>query len=228
MAGRAVRAWRTVPGPMSAEPPVLPDREEARRWAVEELAKPEYRSAEPGWLDGVWRGFLDWLGSLDSPAGTDGPAVAPLIGVVIAVLIAAAIIVARPRLNARPKTPREVFDDGASVSASDYRGSATAAADRGDWGAAVVHRFRALVRTAEDRDILDARPGRTAGEVSRELAGIFESEARTLDQAARTFDRIRYGHGTATRGDYTAMVELDEALETAKPAGTMAPAEGAP
>jgi hypothetical protein len=202
---------------MSAEPPVLPDADEARRWAVEELAKPEYRSAEPGWLDGLWRGFLDWLDSLDGPSGMEGNVAAPLAGVVIAVLIAIAIIVARPRLNARTKNVQEVFDDDTSVSASDYRESAAAAAARENWGAAVVQCFRALVRAAEERTILDARPGRTADEVARELAGVFGPEVRRLDWAAGTFDRIRYGHGAAVRADYEAMTALEASLLSLKP-----------
>jgi hypothetical protein len=202
---------------MSAEPPVLPDADEARRWAAEELAKPEYQSAGPGWVDELWRGFLDWLASLEGPTGVEGNVAAPLTGMVIAVLIAAAIIVARPRLNALTKNAAEVFDDDTSVSAADYRGSAAAAADRGDWGTAVVHCFRALVRAAEDRNILDVRPGRTADEVARELAGVFVPEARRLDRAARTFDRIRYGHGTAGRADYDAMTALDASLQSLKP-----------
>lgn len=209
---------------MSAEPPVLPDADEARRWAAEELAKPEYRSAEPGWVDELWRGFLDWLASLEGPSGVEGNVAAPLTGVVIAVLIAAAIIVARPRLNARTKNAAEVFDDDTSVSAPDYRESAAAAADRGDWGTAVVHCFRALVRAAEDRNIMDVRPGRTADEVARELAGVFVPEARRLDRAARTFDRIRYGHGTAGRDDYDAMTALDASLQSLKPGASAYPA----
>lgn len=206
-----------MPGLMSAEPPVLPDADEARRWAVEELAKSEYRSAEPGWLEELWRGFLDWLASLDGPSTVEGNVAAPLTGVVIAVLIAAAIIVARPRLNPRTKNPQEVFDDDTSLGASDYRGSAAAAAAQGDWGAAVVQCFRALVRAAEDRNIIDARPGRTADEVARELAGFFVPEAARLDLAASTFDRIRYGHGPAGPADYEAMTALDASLRSLKP-----------
>jgi len=214
---------------MSAEPPVLPDADEARRWAVEELSKSEYRSAEPGWLDGLWRGFLEWLDSLDGPSGVEGNMAAPLTGVVIAVLIAAAIIVARPRLNARNKEAQEVFDDDdTSVSASDYRGSAAAAAAQGYWSAAVVQCFRGLVRGAEDRNILDARPGRTADEVARDLAGVFVPEARRLDWAARTFDRIRYGHGSAGREDYEAMVALDASLRSLKPGNVPAAPAVAP
>ncbi|MCU1517734.1 MAG: integral rane protein [Pseudarthrobacter sp.] len=213
---------------MAAEPPVLPDAQEARRWAAEELAKPEYVSAEPGWLEEQWRRFLDWLASLDGPSTADGGLAAPLIGVAIAVLVAAAIIVARPRLNAGTKSVQEVFDGDTSVSASDYRSSAAAAAGRGDWGTAVVQCFRALVRAAEDRDVVDARPGRTADEAARELAGVFVPEAWRLGWAAETFDRIRYGHGTADPADYAAMVDLDAALQSLKPGGTPVSAGGAP
>ena len=214
-------------GRMSAEPPVIPASDEARRWAVEELSKAEYREAAPGWLDGLWQDLMDWLGSLGNSPGLDGSPAAPLIGVGIAVVIGVAIMLARPRLNARSAPHRDVFDVDATMSASAYRVRAAAAASAGEWGAAVVDCFRALVRTAEDRNVLDARPGRTADEVARELAGPFSPEARRLGWAARTFDGIRYGNEAAGRDDYAAMLELDAALQSLKPANAAVPAEPA-
>ncbi|WP_457962933.1 DUF4129 domain-containing protein [Arthrobacter sp. D1-29] len=206
---------------MSAEPPVLPGRDEARRWATEELAKPEYRGAEPGWLDSVWEAILDWLQSLDgSSSGADNTPVAPLIGVGIAVMIAVAIILARPRLNARSKAEKDMFDADTTVSASEYRSRAAAAAAAGDWSAAVVDSFRALVRTAEERNIVDARPGRTADEVAGELAVAFGAEAQRLAWAARTFDGIRYGKEAGEPGANAGMMALDSALQSLKPART--------
>ncbi|MBT2531877.1 DUF4129 domain-containing protein [Arthrobacter sp. ISL-48] len=212
---------------MAAEPPVLPGSDEARRWAVEELSKSEYREAAPGWLEGLWRMLTEWLRSLDSFPGVDGSAAAPLIGVGIAVVIGIAIILARPRLNARSRPSDDVFDADATWSASDYRGRAAAAASAGEWGAAVVDCFRALVRTAEDRNVLDTRPGRTADEVARELAGPFGSEARRLAWAARTFDGIRYGNEATDRDAYAAVMELDTALQSLKPLNAALPAEPA-
>jgi hypothetical protein len=211
---------------MAAEPPVLPGSDEARRWAVEELSKSEYREAAPGWLDGLWQNLMDWLRSLDG-SGMDGTAAAPLIGVGIAVVIAVAIILARPRLNARSRPGDDVFDADTVFSAADYRARAAAAAAAGEWGAAVVDCFRALVRTAEDRNILDARPGRTADEVARELAGPFGSEAQRLVWAARTFDGIRYGNEATDRDAYAAMLDLDTALQSRKPLIAAVPAEPA-
>ncbi|MDQ0866017.1 DUF4129 domain-containing protein [Arthrobacter globiformis] len=200
------------------EPPVQPDRDEARRWAAEELSKREYREAAPNWLETLWQQFLDWLQSVtDGQSPADGPPVAPFIGLGIAILIGVAIILARPRLNARRRAPKEIFDAGTAATAADYRGRAEAAAARGDWAAAVVEQFRALVSSAEDRAVLDPRPGRTADEAAGQLTRAFPAASDKLDAASRIFDAVRYGSGSALPADYAAMVELDSALERLTP-----------
>jgi hypothetical protein len=202
----------------SLEPPVQPDRDEARRWAAEELSKREYREAAPGWLETLWQQFLDWLQSVtDGQSPADGPPVAPFIGLGIAILIGVAIILARPRLNARRRATREIFDAATAATAADYRGRAKAAAARGDWAAAVVEQFRALVSSAEDRAVLDPRPGRTADEAAGQLTRAFPAAGDRLDAASRIFDAVRYGSGSALAADYAAMVELDSTLERLTP-----------
>ncbi|BAS09848.1 hypothetical protein AHiyo4_32700 [Arthrobacter sp. Hiyo4] len=123
----------------------------------------------------------------------------------------------RPRLNAKAKRAGDVFDAGTTASAEAYRGRAAAAAAAGNWSAAVVDCFRALVRTAEDRTLFDTRPGRTADEVAHELATPFPSEAGRLTDAARTFDGIRYGNESAGQAHFAAMRELDIALQSLTP-----------
>ncbi|MFE4542171.1 DUF4129 domain-containing protein [Arthrobacter sp. NPDC056727] len=203
------------------EPPVQPDREEARRWAVEELSKREYREAEPGWLETLWRQFLDWLQSVtDGQPFADGPPVAPLIGLGIAILVGAAIILARPRLNARRRAPKEIFDAETAATAADYRARASAAAARDDWAAAVVEQFRALVSSAEDRAVLDPQPGRTADEAAGQLTRAFPAAGNKLEAAAIIFDAVRYGSGSAQAADHAAIIELESTLDRLTPTYT--------
>ena len=209
---------------MSAEPPVLPDAEEARRWAAEELAKPEYRQAAPGWLESFREGILEWLRSLDASSADAGPLPSSLIGIAIAVVIAAGVMLARPRLNAKVRQARKVFGTDSLLTAADYRQRAETAAAAAQWGDAVVDRFRALVRSAEDRTILNPQPGRTADEVARELALPFGAYAHRLNHAARTFDAVRYGNHPALQADYLGIAGLDAELESARPAVDRDPA----
>ncbi|BCW76314.1 hypothetical protein NicSoilB11_26390 [Arthrobacter sp. NicSoilB11] len=182
------------------------------------MAKREYRDAAPSWLGTLWRNFLDWLQSLDGSQGDAAPVPSPVIALVIAAIIAAAIILARPRLHARSRQARDVFEREPTLDATDYRARAEAAAAAGKWGDAVVDRFRAVVRSAEDRAILDPQPGRTADEAARALSVPFNSQSGRLARAAATFDGVRYGNRAADSGDYRQMVELDTALDAMKPA----------
>lgn len=203
----------------SMEPPVTPDRDEARRWAAEELSNPRYPDARPGWLDQLWRDFLDWLASLDGDGLGPGPDLAvPLIVVLALVLIIAAIVFVRPRLNARRKRePGDLYGDDDTVDAEAYRRRAISAADGGNWPAAVVDQFRALVRSAEERDIIDARAGRTADEAAGQLGQVFGTTHARLLAAAGIFDAVRYGEQTATQADYESVRRLDADLLGLKP-----------
>ncbi|NUT70007.1 DUF4129 domain-containing protein [Pseudarthrobacter sp. C4D7] len=207
---------------MAAEPPLLPGADEARRWAAEELAKPEYRDAAPSWLDTVWQNFLDWLLSFGGSPGDAAPVPSPVIALVIAAIIAAAVLLARPRLNARARQSADLFERETALAAQDYRARAEAAAADGRWGDAVVDRFRAVVRSAEDRTILEPQPGRTADEAAQALSVPFPGESRRLSRAAASFDGIRYGNRPAGSAEYREMAALDEALDALKPAASPA------
>ncbi|MHC6221584.1 DUF4129 domain-containing protein [Arthrobacter sp. MMS24-S77] len=201
----------------ASEPPVNPDREEAQRWAVEELSKPQYASAKPSWIDEMWNQFVEWLRSLNGDS-INGPNIGmPVIGALVVVLIVVAVIVIRPRLNARKKESAEVFDEASSVNAEAFRALASAAAGRGDWQTAVVEQFRAVVRSAEDLAIIDTQAGRTADEAAAQLGRSFASAGSRLEHAARLFDGVRYGKAAATSSDHAAVLALDTELSATKP-----------
>lgn len=206
-------------GFLPGETPVDPDRNEARRWAIDELSKPQYADAKPSWFDELMKGFVEWLRSLNSDGSGPGPDWTWPIAILLALaLIVSAVIVVRPRLNAGRKRPSAaVFDEEAIVDAVTFRSRAAAAAARGDWSAAVVEQFRALVRSAEDRTVIDPQAGRTADEAAAQLGRAFSGSQAQLDEAARLFDSVKYGHAEAEPQHYEALRTLDSHLATLKP-----------
>ncbi|MGO4855768.1 DUF4129 domain-containing protein [Arthrobacter sp. 2MCAF14] len=198
-------------------PPVDPDRGEAQRWAVEELSKPQYASAKPSWISEMWNQFIDWLRSLNGDSIGGANIGVPLIGALAVVLIVVVVIVVRPRLNARKKMSAKIFDGEPTVDADTFRGRASAAASKGDWQTAVVEQFRAVVRSAEDRAVLDIQAGRTADEAAAQLGRAFGAASTRLEEAARIFDGVKYGKATATASDHAAVLALDNGLLAMRP-----------
>lgn len=77
--------------------------------------------------------------------------------------------------------------------------------------------MRAVVRSLEERALLDVRPGRTADEAAAEAGRSLPSHTDRLHAAARDFDDVTYGGRTATQQAYQRIAELDRALESTKP-----------
>lgn len=206
-------------GFLPAETPVDPDRNEARRWAIEELSKPQYAEAKPSWFDKLVNDFLEWLRSLNS----EGPGLGqdwtwPLVTLLAVALLVTAVIVVRPRLNSgRKRSSAAVFDEETTLDAGTFRSRAASAAARGDWNTAVVEQFRAIVRSAEDRTVIDPQAGRTADEAAAQLGRAFSRSQAQLDEAARLFDTVKYGHAAAEAEHYETLKALDSHLATLKP-----------
>lgn len=200
-------------------PPVTIGREAAREAARVELSKPAYHQNDPGLLQRAMNRFWEWVGDLfDRASGaTPGGTLGLLAIAVFALLIAAALwwrLGAPSRAAAR--TPGTLFDDGVR-SAADHRSAAEALAGEGRWSEAVQERMRAVVRSLEERTLLDPRPGRTADEAAAEAAVSLPSHAAALRTAARTFDDVTYGAHPATPEMYATLTTLDQALSRTKP-----------
>lgn len=187
--------------------PVTPDADTARQWLREELLDPVYVD-QPSLLSR----FLDWLTSLFAEVRVlDVNPLAASIGIVLLVLVVAGVayFVAGPvRLSRRAGPSAAVFDDDERT-AKDLRAAADVAASAGDWATAVVERYRAVVRSLEERVILDPRPGRTAHEAASDAAGRLPTLAEQLAAGARLFDDVRYGKVSVGPAADQALRELD-------------------
>jgi hypothetical protein len=201
-----------------ADVPVVPDAGTARRWATEELADPAYHEG-PSLLDRI----LEWLGSLfeGAPDSLPLPPAAVVAGVVVVLLLVllVAFRVAGPVRVVRRATSSVVVLGDDTRTADELRASADDAAARADWTAAVLDRFRAVIRSLEERAVLADSPGRTADEAAEATAARLPSLTADLRRAARLFDDVCYGKASVDAGVDTWMRSLDAQVAAARPVG---------
>ncbi|MFF4019100.1 DUF4129 domain-containing protein [Streptomyces sp. NPDC001843] len=194
-------------------------RDPAWEAARRELAKRMYHQNDPSLFERALNAFWDWVGrvldaaSSATPGGTLGLAVAILA--VVAVLVALWWRLGTPRR--RPASAAALFDDRPR-SAAEHRAAAEAHAAQGHWNQAVQERMRAIVRALEERALLDVRPGRTADEAAAEAGRSLPSHTDRLRAAAREFDDVTYGGRRASQQSYHRIAELDQDLESTRPA----------
>ncbi|MYX39924.1 DUF4129 domain-containing protein, partial [Streptomyces sp. SID89] len=115
-----------------------------------------------------------------------------------------------------PVSTAALFDDRPR-SAADHRAAAEAHAAQGHWSQALQERMRAVVRSLEERALLDTRPGRTADEAAAEAGRTLPGHTDRLHAAARDFDDVTYGGRTATEESYRRIAALDQELEHTRP-----------
>lgn len=204
----------------------VPDGEEARRWAEEELSNPRYADAKPTWFDLFARDVMRFLGDLFS--GDNGANVGPTALIVVTVLIAAALVTAllvwgrprRPRAIRRPQG--DLLGSADDRSAAQLRADAERSARQNDWDTAVVLRYRAIARSLLERDLIDPAPGATAQSIARSASAVFAEEAESLRRAAASFDDVRYLRHPAAADDYRHLAATDERLRAHRPEAVQA------
>ena len=215
----------TAPGAPVTPPPGVPitvGRDEARRAAADELAKPAYAHARPS----LTKRALDWLGhqiatlwdkAFGNGSGGGGEGWTAVL-IVLVLLVVGAVVIRRRYgpVRRRVTADRALFDEAAALDAAGYRRAAEEHAAGGRWAEAVRARLRAVIAALEERAVLDPRPGRTADVAAREAGALLPDQAPALLAAARVFDDIWYGQSAAGPEDYRRLVAVDEAVAAAR------------
>ena len=136
----------------------------------------------------------------------------------IVLLIVAAIVAVRLKVGPFGKARRteDALFVGGPRSAAEHRRAADAHAAAGEWAEAVRERLRAVIRSLEERALLDPRPGRTADEAAVEAGAALPECAAALRAAARVFDEIWYGGRTASAASDQVLRDLDEQVRTSR------------
>jgi hypothetical protein len=164
---------------------------------------------------------LDKVGEILANASAATPGGSTTLFVLLVVLVGVAVVLRLrlgPMRRARPGEPGELFADGRPRSAADHRRAADAFAADGRWDEAVTERLRAIVRSLEERAVIDERPGRTAGEAAADAGRALPELAADLRAGARVFDDVRYGGRTADAAADARLRDLDGRCRAARPA----------
>lgn len=198
--------------------PVTPDAETARRWAEEELAKPAYSRGDT-LFDRLGAWFSEQLAKLlDSTSGSGFPPITYLIAaLVIAAIIVIATKVAVPAVRQRGRGSSAVLLDDDTRTGAQIRDAAKSASARGDYAGAALEFYRAMVRSCEERVVIDERAGRTAREAARDIARALGAHQDDLRFGAVTFDELCYGHRDGTADDARRLEAIDAEIARAKP-----------
>jgi len=199
----------------------VPDGDEARRWAEDELANPRYADAKPTWFDLVARDigrFIADLFSSDNGANVGPWALIVVTAIIVAALITALIIWGRPRSSRAVRRARiDLLGESDDRSAAQLRADAERSAREGDWDTATILRYRAIARGLLERDLIDPAPGATAQSIAREASAVFADEAAAMRAAAVSFDDVRYLRHPATEESYRGLAATDERLRARRP-----------
>jgi hypothetical protein len=191
--------------------PVELGRDEAAQLAREELAKQVYRDAGPGLVVRVVRWLLERAGRLlDGVAGVSPGGYAGVVVVLLLVVVAVVAVRLKVGPLGRSEAREQALFSGRARTAAEHRAAADAHAAAGEWAEAVRERLRAVVRSLEERAVLDERPGRTADEAAAEAGLALPAVAADLRQAARLFDDVWYGDRPAGPESDARLRAIDE------------------
>ncbi|MCD2195021.1 DUF4129 domain-containing protein [Actinomycetospora endophytica] len=206
------------PPPVPHGVPVTVSADQARELAAQELAKPAYRAAEPGFVQQVGQWLLARLSDLVELLTSTRAGGAGGVLVVLA-LIVVLVVVVRWRLGRAARTARvgSAALDPTGTTAADHRRRAAEHEAAGHHDEAVREWMRALVRGLEERDLLATRAGRTAGEAAREAGAALPAAAEAIADAARCFDETVYGGHPADADAVARVRAADETVRATRP-----------
>ncbi len=193
-----------------------PDNDTARRWADDELSKPEYheQATTPAQPPEPRRNFFSVL--YDFFTGGPAPDTTLIVTIVVVVLVlialvAFAIFFVRRTPRARRTETSAPLDD-LTLKSGEYRSAAEELLNRGDPDGCVREAMRALARRGIERGYIVAAPSLTAREASRRLGIVFADERGQLRWAADLFDAVEYGYRHADHAQAQAMLELERSI----------------
>ncbi|WP_084129342.1 DUF4129 domain-containing protein [Demequina sp. NBRC 110055] len=196
--------------------PVDPDADEARRWAVDELSKAEYRAEPATWLArlGQWlRELFEGLDGFGTGLGPTGVILIVAVAVTLVALVVWLVVGPLRRSRRADATAAVLGDDRRSAEALEAAAAHAAAAR--DWDLAVTEIYRACVRSLDDRGVVTVTDGMTADEAARDIGAAVPVERDLVAAVARDFESARYGRGGLNEAAWVSARDSHERLRRA-------------
>jgi hypothetical protein len=215
---------------------ISPDRDEIRRVTDEVFSGAEF-STEPT----LWERFLDWLSTLfdvsapaaDAGSGGSFAAVANLLLYVLVIvlvvgLVAIIVMVIRrwPGRSKRDDGDDFVVEVGEERPTSDWLAMALLAESEERWKDALLCRYRAVIGSLVDDDVIAGVPGATTGELRVQVHDAVPPADEPFDAVTRLLEDAWY-RGRATGPDENAEFRAG-ATKVAAAAAAVAAGEGQP
>lgn len=228
--GTPLGGARPAPAAQVDDGPQLPvdpdaDPERTRRTAEEILEGGEYQVPEEGGRSALDR-TRDWLEErlpdLSGPGQgvTDGLSILIVAVVVLAAAALAVWVVASTR-RSRAAPDDEPVDVDVELtplrSPREWGAEAERCEAAGDHRGAVRARFRAVTATYVERGLVVDAPGRTAGELQRDLAARAPQASPAFAALADLFEEVWFGSADAGAGASAAARRSAEAAVAAAP-----------
>jgi hypothetical protein len=180
---------------------VTHDPARVRDRASDLLSRPPYREEPEGLLERLIGAVREWLADvLDTVLGVVA-ADASLAWLVIAAGVAILLVVvwrSTRGLSLDRAVDPPATGEGDGRPASEWHAEADVHERAGEHAQAVRCRYVALVTTLVEQGVVEEVPGRTVGELDRELAGSAPTLASEVAAAGRIFAEVVYGRAPGT------------------------------
>lgn len=201
-----------TPGALRAA--LTPGRDEARRWAEEELSRQEYQEADLTLLQRLGEAISRFLSDLVAPVAEFESAWLFVV-VVLVVAALAVLIVWRVRRGSGgslsdPYRPLDL--QVAGIDPAELRARADRAAAAKDWNRAVQERVRAVMAELDRAGLVEITTASTTAELTASAARARPDEAADLTWAGGAFDAVTFGDAVADAADHRRIADLDRRL----------------
>ncbi|GAA2026653.1 hypothetical protein GCM10009720_02970 [Yaniella flava] len=196
--------------------PWTPNDDEARHLLDERIETYDL-TPDPS---GLWQAFIRWLNELLSldvdPSGPGTIVLQVLLIVAVGVLIFLFIKFFRPSVSPDASTDESQLIDPA-IPAEQYFANAERYLASGELHQAFIHAYRAMVRHAQQRQLVEVTPSTTATTFGWALSAVLASHRDAINHASSEFNRVIYGGTTPNRQDVESMMQLARSVQTARP-----------